>query len=207
MFWYTLMMGSETETSPDALGNDYNEFGTKVSEILGGSISPQRIKCLIDASNNQGFIFHGIKNDSKLPEIEDQGILPLTPEGGYISFWTIGESLFGTKILGGRISTFDSTFFHYALSKSKTEENSLSMNIAVTKVGLIEPSQPKQLNTQLTFNYPILRNQFALLHVQEKIKNKQAIGDTRQELQEKMFCLLEQATMVASHQKINFKRL
>lgn len=188
-------MRREIETSPNVLGNECYEFGTSVSEILGGSISPQRIKCLIDASNNQGFIFHGIKNDSKLPEIEDLGILPLTPEGGFISFWTMGESLFGTKMSGGGISTFDSTFFHYAPSRSRIEENSLAMNIAVAKVGLIDQSRPKQVNTQLTFNYPISRNLFALLSVQEKIKNNQATEDTMQELLRKMFCLIEQATV------------
>lgn len=183
-------MSHGIETSPHQIDNDSYEFSQRVADLLDFSISPERIQNLIDVSNTEGFIFHGIKNNEAVPYIEEHGILPLTPEGGDISCWTMGKRLFGTsnqkKLFG-----YDSTFFHYAPSQSKKNPNIYSMNIAVTKAGISVPELKVYQNQELHISKPVPRQDIALLRTEIMLSGENNRAQTVRKIETNMFKLLE----------------
>ena len=85
----------------------------QVAQVIG-EVSPDVVREVIERSNSKGYLFHGIKSNRCYEDVLNEGIKPLTPEGGYVSFWTSGSRLFS---LGrGALATFDTTFFHNAHS-------------------------------------------------------------------------------------------
>lgn len=160
------------------------KFAACVAETMGGDINAKRIQDLIEISNRNGIIFHGISNPSLVPNIERHGVLPNTPEGGFVSFWSMGESLFGTQIPRG-ITTFDSTFFHYAYSNRTAHENKPSMHIAVTVLDLLGPIGEIRPNQQFQIKKRVSRSEIELLATEGGKGNKT--------INERMFELLEEA--------------
>jgi hypothetical protein len=160
------------------------KFAVCVAEAMGGDIHARRIQDLIETSNRKGIIFHGISNPRLVPNVEQHGVLPNTPEGGFVSYWSMGESLFGTQIPRG-ITTFDSTFFHYAYSSKSAHENRPSMHIAVTMLDLIEPRGEIRPNQQVQIKKLVRRSELELLTTEGESGNKT--------INERMFELLEEA--------------
>ncbi len=98
-----------------------------VAALIGG-IDPSHIGAIIDASNTHGLILHGIKRAGCFDRICREGVLPLTPEGGQVSFWASGEKIFGDASFP--MGTFDTPFFNYAIARDETSRVS-SMNLAM----------------------------------------------------------------------------
>jgi len=73
------------------------------------------ISDIIRLSNEEEFLTHGIKHNSNVTDVMIHGIQPLTPEGGYASYWNTGARIFG-KLYGDRLLTGDSTLFRWAHS-------------------------------------------------------------------------------------------
>jgi len=160
------------------------KFAACVAEAMGGNVDARRIQDLIDTSNRKGIIFHGISNPRLVPNVEQHGVLPNTPEGGFVSYWSMGESLFGTQTPRG-ITTFDSTFFHYAYSNKGAHENKPSMHIAVTLLELLGPRGEIRPNQQVQIKKLVQRSEIELLTAEGKEGNKT--------INERMFELLEEA--------------
>ena len=158
-------------------------FSNQVAEILGGDVTPEQIEALIEASNRNGIIFHGIHDSAKIPNIERQGILPLTPEGGFVSYWSLGKPLFATNTSRG-LTTYDSTFFHYAPNGRTNGEKKPSMNIAATQLKLVKPGVQVPPNQQVTIDRAVPRSDLALLKVSGHVNGRSA--------QVRMFELLEE---------------
>lgn len=166
------------------------DFSQQVFSVLGSPITPRRIANVIRRSNEQSIVFHGIKHSSRLPSIEQSGILPLTPEGGQVSFWTSGKRIFGSLTGGGGINTYDSTFFHYAHSR----ERKSTMNIAVINVGLIQDATHITFSpdTVLQIKSELPRDVIQLLEVDLSIPGDTPINKTAvHALGQEMFILLE----------------
>lgn len=124
---------------------DLPPFCADVAKTMGGQISPQRIEDVIKLSNQQGYIAHGIKRSHSIPLVLAEGIKPLTPECGNVSFWTSGLRIF-TRVVSDPTNDFkyfDTTFFHYAHS-TNTVSNERAMAIALTNKSALENmGQPK----------------------------------------------------------------
>lgn len=181
-------MGAVIEAFPYTGLPHPSEFSAKVAEVIGGNISPDRVQSLIDISNDKGFVFHGIRLASKLPFIQAEGILPLTPEGGRVSFWTIGEPLFGWLKYSNDLSTFDTTFFHYAPS-SIQDNGPRSMNIAVSQLEILGlEMMEKSVNAQLKTHKIVPSSEIMLAQAQgDREPNRSVLNSN----QVQMFELLE----------------
>ena len=105
-------------------------FAKLISELIG-HIDPAIIADVINISNEQTYIVHGIKSDKNYKSISEEGIKPLTPEGGYASFWTSGRYIFGNSPFKNLI-TIDTSFFDYAGREDSNIPYSY-MNLAVAK--------------------------------------------------------------------------
>ena len=80
------------------------------ADILAGD--PAAVREVIDLSNRVGYMVHGGKQSS-LYSMHENGVLPLTPEGGGASYWNTGSRIFGVNH-NGEFFTRDSTVFNYA---------------------------------------------------------------------------------------------
>ncbi|MBR9699864.1 hypothetical protein GOV09_05390 [Candidatus Woesearchaeota archaeon] len=112
------------------------DYAQKVAGYLGGDLAPH-IRNLVDQSNEGMFLFHGIKHGKDLETIADNGLKPLTPEGGQCSCWSTGQLLFSPAIA--------SSFFSYSGGPSEDgRESSLSMVLttidAIKEAGLQIPT-------------------------------------------------------------------
>jgi len=89
---------------------------------VNGDVSQERIMSIIEASNNGGHAMHGVKWRSCVNIVESQGISPLTPEGGFVSFWTSGSRIFGAiSGEGKKVDSYDCPFFNYAHCRENPE--------------------------------------------------------------------------------------
>ncbi len=106
----------------------------KIASTIG-DVSPDIVREVIESSNAEGYMFHGVKDDRLYNAVLGDGVKPLTPEGGYASFWTSGHRLFshGKYVL----RTYDTSFFHYAHS-GHTEKGRSSMTLAIAKQSDLE---------------------------------------------------------------------
>lgn len=170
---------------------DLPPFCADVAKTMGGQISPQRIEDVIRLSNQQGCIAHGIKRNSAIEYVLKEGIKPLTPECGNVSFWTSGLRIFSRVVSDPRnnFRYFDTTFFHYAHSRdnSSTEK---AMTIAVTNKSALEriciPEAKILPNSTVIIDEAIPPEAIHLFVVKQKT-------DAIQALQPVMFELLEDA--------------
>ncbi len=137
------------------------------AEEIGGDVTGARIKRIIQASNTRGILFHGIKRNTFIEDVKQNGILPLTPEsqtGGPRSYWTTGQSLFGDLKQDGSLQTYNTTFFHYAPAANG---DTAYINIAVTDKDTLNGISPIMVppDAHVEVSVPLLPNQFTLLRV------------------------------------------
>ncbi len=180
--------------SVEVLPNRFQEtldFATKVADIIGGTVTPERVANLITTSNDQGFLFHGIKRADKFREIDQKGILPLTPEGGFVSFWTQGKSIFGDLKTNGSLDTFDATFFNYAHGR-RHQNGPREMNIAVTKRDLAFPQDINRPDGQKVAHHTIPRDLIVLLQTRQNLGLEKETVEPVRSNQVEMFELLEE---------------
>ena len=79
--------------------NDY------IAETIS-NVRPESIKEIVDNSNKNKILYHGIKSSRNIGRIMAEGLKPLMPESGPCSFWSTGVSLF--------YPTINSPFFRYS---------------------------------------------------------------------------------------------
>lgn len=157
----------------------------EISEIIGGEVTAERVAGVINLLND-GHIVHGIKTNAGAENVNQQGIMPKTPEGGRISCWTSGMNVFFSSMSGGDMKTYDTTFFHYAHAGD-------GMNIAITNTELLaglgaEAQFVKDAYASLTVELP--RDKMALLRVINPPENSES-NERVQALERAMFQLLE----------------
>ncbi len=157
----------------------------EIAEIIGGEVTAERVAGVINLLNS-GHIVHGIKTRAGGENVNQQGVLRKTPEGGRISCWTSGLNVFFNSMNGGDMKTFDTTFFHYAHAGD-------SMIIAITNTELlaglgVEVQFVKDAYASLTVELP--RDKMALLRVINPPENSESI-ERVQALERAMFQLLE----------------
>jgi hypothetical protein len=101
------------------------------AKLIGPGVSAEDIAKVIHLSNLSHTLFHGIREVRRVRSVIETGIAPLTPEGGYASYWTSGERLFATDVSdSGSIQTKDTTFFDYGHSRDLQSDDSY-MTIAL----------------------------------------------------------------------------
>lgn len=146
------------------LEKDYPNLSL-ISEIIGGDITPARIQKVIYLSNKEGFLVHGIKDYANLSGIRQNGISPLSPEGGYVSYWTSGARIF-TSSSQGALMTYDTSFFHYGHTYSQDLRFS-HMLMAVARIGDLKSlGQVDFLPDSLVIlNFPVPRSDLSLMRV------------------------------------------
>jgi hypothetical protein len=98
-----------------------------VSGIMGLTDS-HLVREVIEMSNREGLMVHGFRKP-KFEKVRTSGVLPLTPEGGYVSYWNTGHRIFGVPY-PDHFETFDSTVFNYAHSQ---EGGTKYANVAVAR--------------------------------------------------------------------------
>lgn len=131
---------------------------------LIGSIDPSHIEAIIDTSNSKGLIIHGIKRAGSFDRICREGVKPLTPEGGNVSFWASGERIFGDASFP--MGTFDTPFFNYSIARNDSKKVS-SMNLAMTMYSeLPRNEQEFEQNGVLCVPQTVLPMNLYLLQVQ-----------------------------------------
>lgn len=176
---------------------DLPPFCADVAKTMGGQISPQRIEDVIRLSNQQGYIAHGIKRNSAIEQVTQEGIKPLTPECGNVSFWTSGLRIFSRVVSDPTNSFryFDTTFFHHAHSRNN-RSTERAMMIAVTNKAALEricALEGRILpNSTVIINETVPPEAIHLLVVKQK-------SDEIQGLQPVMFELLEDAIRNGLH--------
>ncbi len=161
-------------------------FCEDVAKTIGGQISPQRIAAVIELSNQRSCIAHGIKRSYAIGMVAKEGVKPLTPEGGQVSFWTSGSRIFRSSLGNTPLGYYDTTFFQYAHSRDDRSQER-TMAIALTNRLVLErlglhvkiPS-----NSTVTIHAIVPPEALHLLIVKQKL-------DSTQPLQPVMFDLLE----------------
>jgi len=163
---------TEHERCPNPSDDKLQLFCKITASFISPEITPERVKRVIDISNQEGHLFHGIKRYSSLDSIKQSGILPLTPEGGPASYWTSGFRVFGASLNPSPLNTYDTTFFHYAHSSDPSDEK-IRMLIALTntkelgRLGL--NTKTISQNAYIAIRIPIPRSSIILLSVEEKV--------------------------------------
>ncbi|HLD02796.1 MAG TPA: hypothetical protein VJC07_03810 [Candidatus Nanoarchaeia archaeon] len=144
--------------------------------VLIGGIDPSHIGAIIDASNTQGLILHGIKRAGCFDKICREGVLPLTPEGGQVSFWASGERIFGDASFP--MGTFDTPFFNYAIARDEKSKVS-SMNLAMAGYFDVMPASEFERDGVLCVPRVVEPRELYLLQVRSSYAREglQASGD------------------------------
>ncbi len=164
---------------------ELQEFYARTAEIIG-DVSPKSIERIVEASNKGKHVVHGIKKASSLREIEKKGILPLTPEGGMVSFWVCGTPIFGsTTDSRSPFNFFDTPFFNYGHSL-----------MAITNLEVLKKICPEldiKQNSEVTLNFPVPRENIFLVGVTTKNINSEKLSrEQGKEIERKMLNLLEE---------------
>lgn len=152
------------EKSPVPEAQTISRYTQAIARTIGGPVTPSRVDHVLRLLNNHHLV-HGIKDHSHLARIQTQGILPLTPEGGQVSFWTTREGVFGYLTSKGELQTYDTSFFHYAHS-ANPPSNRVVMNLAITNRHLLNLHHiTHQPGSYCTINHPVPRHAIALIQV------------------------------------------
>lgn len=94
----------------------------KIAESTGGLYSSRDTLKLIENVRVAGLCMHGVKKYAKAELIKQEGIKPLTPEGGSVSFWSMGRYIFHAGQQPDlRYFGIDTPFFDYSFSKCGSE--------------------------------------------------------------------------------------
>ena len=115
-----------------------------------------------------------------------KGIQPITPEGGFVSFWNTGTGLFyhGTT-LNDKIQTLDSSFFNYG-------QHSLAVSSKSVIESTLGTTLDYQPNGQLTIPKIIPPEALELIFV-DLDENIDVTGRARgQKIEQTMFTSLEE---------------
>ncbi|MCL4353034.1 hypothetical protein M1615_01015 [Patescibacteria group bacterium] len=158
--------------------DDLWRFCRVTASIIGQEVSPAAVRRIIDISNQGGHLFHGIKGYSSLESVRRLGILPFTPEGGYVSFWTSGFQIFGSSLEDPSPShTYDTTFFHYGHAYDPSRERR-AMLIALTNIRELErlgldTKTVRSKNAYAAIGIPLPRNSIVLLRAETSLENKE----------------------------------
>lgn len=105
-----------------------------VARAIGGTVTGGEVQEIIRFSEQHRLLFHGIKRASDIPVVKEEGVLPLTPEGGSVSFWAKGTGIFfsSTPVPDSSMWMFDTPFFHYG--SSYNPDGPATMAFAITDV-------------------------------------------------------------------------
>lgn len=156
-----------------------------IADVIGGQITPQRVEQLISVAKSEGFLLHGVKSRSSLGTIRERGILPLTPEGGYVSYWTCGERIFISARSGSIGMFFDTPFFNYSHSRSTGEKTGDTMILALANKSSLQKLTRANIGPSsdvVMIDSPVPREYIMLLVVE---------GPNAKVTQQSMFGLLE----------------
>jgi hypothetical protein len=164
---------TEHERYPNPSDDKLQLFCKITASFISPEITPERVRRVIDISNQEGHLFHGIKRYSSLDSIKQSGILPFTPEGGPASYWTSGFRVFGVSLNPSPLNMYDTTFFDYAHSFDPSDEK-IRMLIALTntkELGRLGLDTKKTIlsNAYIAIGIPIPRSSIILLSVEEKV--------------------------------------
>ena len=142
------------------------EVFKRISAIIGNT-TPDTIEHIINYSNKNKLIYHGIKKGKYAEKIKQEGIKPLTPECGWCSFWSTDQSLFQAPI--------DSPFFRWSGGYSRELEGQ-ELNLAVTSYELLEKRGIKlpvyKEDSQILLYDTIPYEDIVILNIKLKSKNR-----------------------------------
>lgn len=174
-------------------GTREGQFYSHVAEMIGGDVTPERVRRVVERLNSGKQLVHGIFRGQALSRIEREGIRPITPEGGYVSDWTTGMRVFGHPEARGPIAKggYDTSFFHYAHTHSE-ELGDVQMSMAMTNADLLQEMGAVYFmkNSMVELPFPVPREKMALLLVE--IQGGRRDQTSRQTLEQTMFGLLEE---------------
>lgn len=164
-----------------------NALYAVIAGAIGGQISPQRVEQLISIAKSEGFLLHGVKSRFSLGTIREKGILPLTPEGGYVSYWACGERIFISARSGSIGRFFDTPFFNYSHSRSAGEKTGDTMILALATKSSLQNFTRANIGPSsdvVMIDSPVPKESIMLLVVE---------GPNARVTQQSMFELLENA--------------
>src|SRR3990167_7400561 len=95
-----------------------DKYFEEVSKTIGGDVTPERVRNVINLLKKGGYIVQGVKSEKALESIREQGVLMLSPEAGWESVWYSGTGIFGNLTLSSNLQTLDSPFFNYSSAKT-----------------------------------------------------------------------------------------
>jgi len=140
------------------------------ADIIAGDVTPGMIAKVINTANQEGFAIHGVSNYSALSGVFEDGVAPLTPEGGFgaQSFWTSGIRMFSNSNnadADGGMITYDTTFFHYAHTSAQSPKNKAIMTMAITKLDDLSGEMSGRSRGYITYAGAVPRDNMHLVQV------------------------------------------
>lgn len=193
----TLMEKPKEKISQEKLQEqrEFQHFCEQVAKTIGGEVTAQRVKRLIWLSNKGKHIFHGVKRLKYLEGVKAEGIMPLTPEGGQVSFWTSGQRLFGELKKDGSLQSYDSTFFHYGHTENDKNDGTTCMTIALSNAKAINQLSEVEVkdNDYLQIGFSVPREKISLLQVKTEGDALSSGRAAAQIAEQEMFKLIEDA--------------
>lgn len=155
-------------------GTSLNEAEAKMSKMvdkiyldLRESIPKERISRLIEMLNRRKIMLHGVKTSELWGQVKENGVRPLTPEGGYASYWTSGYRVFHNG--DERMTSYDTTFFHYGMGEASPSE--VTMSLVLTDVDTLSIYEPAEASSKyetdgyIKLNKPVPKEAACFLHV------------------------------------------
>jgi hypothetical protein len=112
--------------------------GREPLDVVASQISPRvtgaEVGEFLDLAKEQRLLLHGIKRARYIPSVREQGVLPLTPEGGMGSYWATGNQIFfiNTPTVDSGLWSYNTAFFHYA--GAYNPEGPATMALAITDI-------------------------------------------------------------------------
>jgi len=171
----------------------FRDFCRRTAEIIGNPQLEAPVGRVIDFSNELGILVHGVKDYKRLPLIEENGVLPLTPEGS-ASYWASGCAIFGGNIdLESPMTRFDTPFFNYGFSKDRDtlERHMILVLTWVSQLSNITPAREVK-DEVITIKVPVSRSRITLLHVVDRNSGRSGSQYPLKRIQTEMLRLLEE---------------
>lgn len=89
----------------------------RIAAFFGGD--PREVAEIVDRANAYRLLFRGIRSERRVPQARTEGIAPVSPEGGDVSYWSTGSRVFlSGDGEGSGLATYGTTFFHYAHNRA-----------------------------------------------------------------------------------------
>ncbi len=145
---------------------NYYLYATEIGRICNAE--PAKVFEILKLSEKIETVYHGIKRGDAISPILNNGIEPITPEGGNVSFWTTGLKLFinSYKLPVTWDQEMDTSFFHYMHARQKP--NTYAMQLAVSDSKALEEAGAGTKwanNDQITLGSTVKPQYFSLLIV------------------------------------------